>query len=259
METTGSDPAVVGTLAWARATDGNLTGRERLRLLAPVLATTAQYAASRLRHLLGVSPGRVATVDLDAVRWPDSAMARAAEETCRATLSPATTNHSFRTFVYGLALAQAERATVDEEELYVTALLHDIALERPTPARCFALVGAERARQVAVDAGAPAATAERIAAGVVGHATPGCNLVEHGPLATWIAAGALLDLLGLRVDVVAPALVRDTLARWPRHGASVAVGACWRKESAAVPRGRAALIERVALFSRFMRLAPFPE
>jgi len=251
-----SEESAGGTLAWALASGGNLTARERRGLLAPILHTTVGYTLGRLRLALGWLPARTATLDLESLRWPDSKLACEAERECRETLSVAMAHHSIRTFVFGLALADLDGTRVDREELYVTSLLHDLALEAPTPGRCFAVVGAERAQEFVLRAGANAEQAARIAEGIALHITPGIGF-ERGPLAPLVAAGALVDLAAMRLWDLDPALVAAAFARWPRAGCKRQLAACWRAEAHAVPQGRAAATERYALFSRIVRLAPF--
>jgi hypothetical protein len=252
-----SRPAV-GTLAWALESGGNLTARERRSLLAPILRSSLAYTTGRLQMALGLRPARRATLDLERLRWPDTKLAREAERECRGSLSAAMANHSIRTCVFGLALAELDGRPVDLEELYVSSLLHDLALESPTPGRCFAVVGAERARALLLAAGADPEQSARIAEGIALHISPGIGF-ERGPLPPLIAAGALVDLTALRLGELAPELVTTAFARWPREGCKRHLSACWRREARAVPQGRAAATERYALFSLIVRLAPFAE
>jgi hypothetical protein len=53
-----------------------------------------------------------------------------------------------------LAFAALDGIPVDLEMVYVASLLHDLHAELPTPERCFAVVGAERAEQFALEHGA---------------------------------------------------------------------------------------------------------
>ena len=255
---TDPGPPAYGTLAWALASGGNLTARERRSLLGPILRSSVAYTAGRLRMALGLRPARMATLDLERLRWPDSRLAHEAERECRGTLSAAMANHSIRTFVFGLALSELDGKPVDLEELYVASLLHDLALESPTPGRCFAVVGAERAQALLLAAGADQAKSARIAEGIALHISPGIGF-ERGPLAPLIAAGALVDLTALRLAELPPELVATAFARWPRERCKQQLAACWRREARAVPQGRAAATERYALFSLIVRLAPFAE
>ncbi len=248
----------VGTLDWGIRTGGRLTRSERIRLLGPILRTTVQYTAGRLRLLLGLRPARQGTIDLDRLVWPDSALVRRATEQCRETLTASMVNHSYRTFAFGLALAQLDEVQVDHEALLVAALMHDIALEAPTPGRCFAVVGGERTLALGSQVGDGRSTSRTAAEAVCLHITPGLDATFH-PAGFLISAGATIDLLGLRIWDMEPGFVERVFEAYPRFGAKRHVAACWRREAQAVPGGRAALVEHAALFSLFVRLAPFAE
>jgi hypothetical protein len=180
-----------GTLAWALATGGNLTARERRSLLAPILRTTVTYTAGRLRMALGLRPARRATLDLAQLCWPDTRLAREAERECRAALSATMAGHSFRTFVFGLALSELD-ASRSILKASIGSLLHDLALESPTPGRCFAVVGAERARALLLAAGGDEEQSARIAEGIALHVSPGFGF-ERDPGAA-DCRRALVDL-----------------------------------------------------------------
>jgi hypothetical protein len=249
---------MVGTLDWARATGGNLTPAERRSLLAPILRAMVAYSIGRLRLALGLRPARLASLDLDSLRIPDSRLVREAEAECRATLSPLLVNHSYRTFAFGLALGRLDGVAVEVEPFYAACLLHDLALEEPHPGRCFAVVGAERVLRIAERAGVEPKLAEEIAEAVAMHITPGAGF-ERGPLAPLVAAGALVDLVGTRLEAIDPTTLEGVLARHPRLGFRSRFGGYWQREAASVPQGRAALLERWARLGTFARWAPFPE
>ncbi len=248
----------LGTLDWAQATSGRLTAADRRSFLAPALRQSLAYSVGRLRLVLGLRRRHAASIDLDRFELPDSKLAREAEAEARATISPPMINHSYRSFLYGLALAQLDGVAVDTEHLYATALLHDVALESPDPSCCFAVRGARTMQEVALRAGIDETTARTLAEGIVDHITPGVGH-ERGPLAPLLQLGAMVDLTGLRLWEVRADFVEAVLARHPRLGAKRHLGDCWRAEGRAFPEGRAAFLERVFRFSLLLRLAPFEE
>lgn len=248
----------LGGLTWSRLTRGNLSSGERRRLLTPILQTTTHYAAGRLRMALGLHRPPRGGLDLDTLRWPESAIARAAEEACHDELTPPLINHSYRTYVFALSLAALDGARVDQEELFVCALLHDLGLAEPVAQHCFAARGAERAEAIALSAGAGPVQAARLAEIIAGHITPGFGGGLE-PMSELLASGALVDITGLRLWDCDPRLVRQLLQRYPRLNFKRVLRRHWRREAAAVPAGRAALIERVAWFSLVAQLAPFDE
>src|SRR5262249_20143435 len=122
---------------WALRTGGVLSARQKRQLLVPLARSVLRYHGVRLR--LAVGPRGPGSIDLDAIRWPDSALAIAATGEARAVLSSHILAHSFRTYLFGLMLARVERVSVDEELVYVACVLHDTELEHPVAGRCFAV------------------------------------------------------------------------------------------------------------------------
>ncbi len=242
--------------SWAVATGGALSRRQRRQLLTPLLRTAVAYSATRAR--LAVGRRGSGGVDLDALRWPDSKLARAAEEEARETCSADVLAHCYRTYLFGLSLAAIDGAAVDEELCYVACLLHDLNLGDPTPARCFAVVGGERAERFALDHGEPVDRAATIGAAIGGHLTGGQNEDLSHPGGV-VSGGAFVDVTGTRIDELSAGWVDSLLTRYPRHDFKRRLRTYWASESAAVPEGRARHLTRTVGFPLLVRLAPFPE
>jgi len=242
--------------AWATRTGGILSVRQKRQLLAPLLVELLRFPAARVRLATGRrGSGRI---DLDALVWPDSALARDATQEARECLTPHVLGHSYRTWLFGLVLAQAGGVTVDPELTYVSSILHDLQLEHPTPGRCFAVVGGERAQRFALDHGAPADQADAIGAAVGGHLTPGAATDLRDP-AGFVSAGALADLTGFGLHEMAADWVDDVHARHPRHDLRRHALVAIRNERKVVPGGRAEWLTRYASFPLLLRAAPFSE
>ncbi|HEX4358753.1 MAG TPA: hypothetical protein VH141_14575 [Pseudonocardia sp.] len=241
---------------WAKATGGSLTAEQRRALLKPLARTVVGYVAGRVRLAVGLrGHGRL---DIDALRWPDSTLAKEAEAQAREVLSVDLLAHSYRTYLFGLVLAQLDGVRVDEEVCYVASLLHDLQLGDPTPGRCFAVAGGERAERFALDQGTEPTRAASIGAAIAAHITAGASddLADPGG---FVSAGAFVDVSGARVDEMRPDWVADLLARHPRHNLKHKLRGYWAAESLAVPDGRARWLTRTAGLPLLVRLAPFDE
>lgn len=228
-------PDRIGGLAWARRTQGALDESERRELLGRIAA--AQQAA-----LAAAAEGagrRVAPlVDAAALQPPDSRLAREAEREAREMLSPLLLEHSYRTWVFGTALAALDGATVDGELLYVASLLHDVGLDRPTPARCFTLDGADAAQRVAARA---STSGDVVADAICAHITPGVSISGDGAIASYIQAGSMADFARLRTDELAEQPRTTAGALFPEHGGAAAIIGLLGAQAQAVPDGRIAL------------------
>jgi hypothetical protein len=211
------DPQRLGGLDWARRTGGRLTSRERNRLLAAIALGQWENLLGRAKLALGRLPAGARDVDLDTFTVPDSRFAREAEQAC-AELPDALVGHSYRTWLFGRALAAVDRRELDAELFYCGSLLHDHGIARPASGRDFALGSADRTLEC--------------------------------------ARGAMVDGAGLRIWDVAPANVSEVLRRHPRVDFKRQLVAMIRAEAAAVPGGRFQLLVRCGL-PLAVRIAPF--
>jgi hypothetical protein len=128
-------------------------------------------------------------VDVTSFVPPDSSLALEAEMACdEQPVSIAA--HSYRTWMYGLALAAVDRVELDRELFYCAALVHDYGIRRPVAGRDFTLGGADRALTCAKAAGTPDEDAAQIADAICVHTTPGVTVDRDGarfPLAVRLA------------------------------------------------------------------------
>jgi len=217
-----------------------------------------ENAAGRLRLALGRRNPRASEVDVAGFLPPDSRLAREAETACEE--QPASiAAHSYRTWMYGLALAGVDRVELDRELFYCAALVHDYGIAPPVPARDFTLGGADRVLECAAAARLPEDEAERMADAICVHTTPGVTVDRDGALGCYVQWGAMVDGAGLRVWDVSSANLEAVLRDHPRgNGFKAELAALVRAEARAVPGGRFALLARCGL-PVAVRLAPFDD
>lgn len=242
--------------AWATSTGGNLTPQQKRALLAPLVRTVLRYPGSRIRTALGRRG--TASLDLDALTWPDSALARDSVAEIQETLSPWVVDHSFRTWILGRLLAQIEGVEVDHEVTFVGSILHDLTLEHRTEGRCFAVTGGEHAQRFATEHGAGPEQAAAIGAAVGGHITVGAAEDLADP-AGFVSAGAFLDITGFGLHRIDPAFTDELHRRHPRDDLRRKLLKVWAAEGKAVPDGRARWITRYGAFPLLLRAAPYAE
>ncbi|GAA1905522.1 phosphohydrolase [Williamsia serinedens] len=248
-------PAPAGIdYSWAIQTGGVLTSAQKRALFTPLVQTVLKYPGLRARLVLG-RRGH-GGFDLDTLRLPDSRLARDAQEMAHESIPSFLVNHSYRVFLFGTALARLDGISIDDEAVFVASMLHDLHLGDPAPGgRCFAVAGGERAEAFAVAHDVSPERARRIGAEVSGHVTVGGydDLSGEGG---FVGAGAVLDLLGLRLDELRKDFVDAVLAQQPRDGFKRDIAATWKTESRAVPDGRAAWLRRYAMMLTLVRIAP---
>jgi hypothetical protein len=241
--------------AWATSTGGALSKEQRRKLAVATARTLPAMAPNRVRLALG-RRGR-GKLEFAGLRLPDSELAVAAETEAREVLSPHMLHHSLRSYYFGRVLADLDGAAYDDELVYVSCLLHDLQLERPTPGRCFAVAGGERAVTVALGAGATPERADAIGAAIAAHITPGVadDLSDPGG---FVSAGASVDVLGTRLAELDRDWVAELLRRHPRQEFKRHLVAAFRAEAKAMPAGRIHWLNRAG-FLMMIRMSPFPE
>lgn len=217
--------AAFGTLEWAIAGDGYMTTRERVREAARSTAVLGSLFAARAATRLGLPARDPVRLDPEALRFPDSTVARQAEEECRATVSPMLFNHSVRTYLFGLMLAQRDGLKPDLEEFYVASMLHDLTLGEIhrgfAPIECFAARGGLLAREWTAARGWDETRQHTVANAICLHLNAKVD-PAFGPEAQLLQAGAGVDTIGLRRRSLDPASVDAILQRYPRLGLKAA-------------------------------------
>jgi hypothetical protein len=249
------DQERLGGLGWTRRTGGSLTSSERRRLLAAIALGQWENVIGRAKLALGRLPAGAGSVDLDTFEVPDSRFAREAEQAC-AELPAALVGHSYRTWLFGCALAAVDGRALDAELFYCGSLLHDHGIAQPTANRDFTLASADRTLACATTAGVAEERAASLADAICVHTTPGVEVDRDGALGCYLQWGAMVDGAGLRIWDVAQANVEEVLRRYPRIDFKRQLTALMRAEAAAVPRGRFGLLLRCGL-PLAVRMAPF--
>ena len=251
------DPNRVGGLAWARRTGGALTRAERRRLLGEIAKGQAINLVGRVRLATGRLPRGARDVDVRGFEPPDSALAREAEEACAEQPAPVI-GHSYRTWLFGLALSAVDRTELDRELFYAAALLHDHGIAPSVPGQDFTIRSAERATACAQAAGLDAQAGEAIGDAICAHATPGVTLRRDGALGCYVQWGAMVDVAGLRAWDITKENREAVVRAHPRPGFKREIADLVRAESRAVPNGRFALLARCG-FTLAIRMAPYKE
>jgi hypothetical protein len=156
----------------------------------------------------------------DAVRIPDSKMARDLTQLIRDTESDLLFHHSTRVYLFGALTGQRRGLKYDPELLYVGAMFHDIGLTegyRQSQNR-FEVDGANAARDFLRGYGIAEAEVDVVWDAIALHTTPG--IPEHKkPEVALVTSGVEMDVLGLAYDQFTDAQRAAVVAAHPRGGA----------------------------------------
>ena len=248
----------VGTVQWTECTGGRLEPAERRRLVGDLARVHVSNAVGRISVLTHLDSGRRSYVSPARVMAPDSPLTRAAEDVAIRVLPTTLLNHSYRAYRFASALGELEGLEVDSEVLFAAALLHDTGLVLADGSEDFTLASARLARDVAEQAGLSTSATDALQTAITMHYTPRVTLAA-GPVAYLLAAGAGVDVVGMRCWDLPPNILADAVRDYPREGFKAYFARTWAAEAARVPQGRAKLLRRYGAFSVAITLAPFDE
>jgi hypothetical protein len=194
-------------------------------------------------------------LDLEALRFPDSALVARTFKLCEEVYPSWLLNHCLRAYLWGGLVGQAEGIAVDIEAFLAAALLHDIGLvpgfDTGAEAECFAVRGGLFAEKFLSPGGAPAAGAA--AEGICMHLNVSVQ-PSAGPLNYLLHQGAAIDVLGWGLAKVIP-MKSHVLERHPRLEFKRRFSEILRREARAHPRTRLAMMVRFGLLDLIQRAA----
>lgn len=177
---------------------------------------------------------------------PDSRLCRDALDEARECLSIPVLRHSLRCWHYASAFSAVDDLRPDREALYLSCLLHDIALgsEEDTDVGCFALLGAQRATRFVHDHGGDERTGRIVHEAIAKHmdvSTP-----ERSEAAL-LHDAAYLDVSGRRIRELERCCLDTVESIYPRHGFAADFAAEIKAESRLRPKSTAAVLWRSGL------------
>ncbi|MBN8940889.1 MAG: HD domain-containing protein [Rhizobiales bacterium] len=188
---------------------------------------------------------------------PDTPAARAAETYLAELSSAVMIRHCKRSYLFGKALADKAGAKPDLEALYVGCLLHDLGLE-PVFAgpEDYETIGAREAGRF-LSARGDDRLARQVSAAIDVH-TSLESARDPRPEVAFLSMGVLVDVTGTRIDDIAPKLVQQVVADYPRDGTKALIGALLRREIEAKPQSRIGRLQARAGVLDLVANAPFP-
>ena len=156
---------------------------------------------------------------LDDLEVPATSACRAALEVATAYCSPALLNHSVRAYLWAAAYGLERGIAFDAELLYVSALLHDLALvqEFDNHTLPFEEAGGHVAWVFGAAAGWPIERRRRAAEVIVRHMWDEVDVAKD-PEGHLLELSTSMDISGRRTEDISPGLRADVLARYPRLG-----------------------------------------
>jgi predicted hydrolase (HD superfamily) len=155
--------------------------------------------------------------EIAGIRLPDSALAQKAVDLTFRVSPTVVWTHVLRTFVFGALVGRARNLHYDEELFFLASVLHDLGLTAEfRGAERFEVVGADAADAFLKDQGVDPERREIIWDAIALHTSIGIASRKRPEIAL-VHIGAGVDVLGLELDKLPPALVAETIEALPRR------------------------------------------
>ena len=159
------------------------------------------------------------SADVSELLEPPTATAGLALEVARRWCSPALVNHCLRSWVWAKTLGESLGLTLDDELLYVAAMLHDLGVSEPFDAHRlpFESSGGAAAWTFAAGAGWAASRRDRVMEVIERHMWVSVDPAED-PEGFLLETATSLDVAHANPEQWDASLRRDVTARLPRLG-----------------------------------------
>ena len=187
---------------------------------------------------------------------PDTPAARAAEDYLALVSNVTMVRHCKRSFRFALALAEKARAKPDLEALYVGCLFHDLGLETLFAGpEDFETLGAREAKRFLISRGHDR-LAEQVSAAIELH-TSVESANDPRPEVAYLMMGAFSDVFGSRLDLLAPRIIQQVVAEYPRDGTKALLKALLKNQIDIKPQSRIGRAAARADVLNLIQNAPF--
>ena len=173
--------------------------------------------------------------------FPQTPAATAALSVADRFYSPALLNHCVRSYLWGAMYGAAHGIAFDDELLYVSAMLHDIALTESFDSHRvpFEVAGGDLAWVFGVAAGWPADRAARAMEIIVLHMRDDVSSTAD-PESHLLQVATSWDVVGRRPEEFPAEARAEILARYPRKGFGAEFVACFEDQAQRKPGSAAA-------------------
>lgn len=149
---------------------------------------------------------------------PDSELCKKATQLVAEVSDISLYNHCVRTYLFGEILGQRDGLKYDRELLYLGAVMHDLGFtKRFDGNQRFEVDGADAAQAFLLEHGLPEEKAEIVWDAIALHTSIGIASRKQPEIAL-VHLGAGVDVLGLRVEDLAPQTLERVIEAYPRKG-----------------------------------------
>ena len=197
-------------------------------------------------------------IDIEDIRIPDTQIVREATELVESCSPQFLVNHCFRSYFFGVAVGRHLKLDPDLELLFLSCIMHDLGVtESYDSDGSFELNGARAAHEFLLAHEVPTDKAALVHESIALHSSVGIAHKREPEIAL-LHYGAGVDVIGFRIEAIAPQARDAIVERYPRLQLKDKFGAMVVDQAARKPTCH--IEGHVGLgFRKKMQMAPFAE
>ncbi|RZG44154.1 HD domain-containing protein [Acinetobacter wuhouensis] len=239
---------MIGSREWMTLSNGKLSFKEKVQLIKQVLIpATLSYSKTFSKQ-----PENTQQFELKNIHIPDTAIIKEAITELNNTKHQAIINHSWRSYIWGVAIAQSKDWQFDEESLLIASLMHDVGLadhQAQYSCQCFTLESALRSESLCAKHDFPQDKTDNISDAICLHMN-GYLFENNQHLSKEVLLlqkATSCDVIGTDLALFSTPFKDEVLAQYPRHHFNTQFKRLLKTEVKRNPQSRTALMSKLGL------------
>lgn len=239
---------MIGSREWINLSNGKLNFKEKTQLIKQVLVpATLNYSKTLIRQ--SKNPQHF---ELKNIQIPDTSIVKEAILELENTQNQAIIHHSWRSYIWGVAIAQIQDWQFDEESLLIASLMHDLGLIEHLEhysCQCFTFESSLRSESLCVKHHYPQDRTDNISNAIClhmnGHLDKNNQNLSKEVLLLQKATSC--DVIGTDLGRFSISFRDEVLSYYPRSNFNSTFKKLLKTESKKNPDSRTALLSKLGL------------
>ena len=239
---------MIGSRAWMDLSNGKLSFKEKVQLIKQVLVpATLNYSKTFLKPPKNTQP-----TEFKDIHIPDTIIVKEAIGELNSTNNQTMINHSWRSYIWGVAIAHNKNWQFDDESLLIASLMHDLGLMNhfeQYSCQCFTHESALRSEKLCSQHNYPKNKTENISNAICLHMNG--HLDENDQHLTkevlLLQKATSCDVIGTDLTLFSTQFKDEVLAKYPRAQFNREMRKLISIETKRNPQSRTALMSKLGL------------
>ncbi len=239
---------MLGSREWMTLSHGKLSFKEKVQLIKQILVpATLSYSKTFLKQ-----PENTQHFELKDIHIPNTAIIKDAIFELESTQNQAIINHSWRSYIWGVAIAQHKNWSFDEESLLIASLMHDVGLadhQTQYACQCFTLESALRSEKLCAEHHYPKEKTDNISDAICLHMNGYFDENDQhlSKEVLLLQKATSCDVIGTDLALFSVQFKDEALAKYPRAQFNTEMRQLISIEAKRNPQSRTALMSTLGL------------